>query len=135
MARANYFYYGTKKDGQKYPKKGFLRERDYGIPDGCKKVLVYNIILSKEDVEKYNLVNLNSDFNMLTRRRIACGITQKELAKTTGLSVRTIQGWELYGISGAALSKAYRVAKVLGCTMEDLLDEEDLNWKLEADQE
>lgn len=131
MARVNYFYYGKKTDKQKYPKDGFLRERTYDVPDGCVSVLVYNKILGVDEVKKHDLVDMNSKYKVLTIKRVAVGITQRELARMTGISVRTIQGWELNGMSGATLSKAYLVAKTLGCGIEELLDEEDKN---EVDQ-
>ena len=117
--------YGIKTENQKYPKSGFLRVRDYDLPEGCARVLVYATLLTDEEVKKYGLVDLNPPAKNLTKMRVKVGMKQTELARVSGVPLRTIQGWELNGMAGAALSKAYKIAKALGCQIEDLLDEED----------
>lgn len=60
----------------------------------------------------------------LKARREAAGISQAELAKKTGISVRVIQNYEqgTRPLNGARAITVYRLAKALGCTVEDLLD-------------
>lgn len=126
MSRFKYQRYGLLSKGS-LPKNGFIRFED-NIPDGYYAVAVYNRMLSEKEVKRYKLTDLNSNVNKLTRQRLLAGMKQNELAELTELSIRTIQGWELNGIGGAAVNKVYRVSKVLSCSIEDLIDDEDLNW-------
>ena len=61
----------------------------------------------------------------LKRIRTAYGCSQRELAEMSGVSLRSIQMYEQRhkDINKAQSDSLYRLAKVLGCTMEDLLDE------------
>ena len=61
--------------------------------------------------------------NKLSERRKAAGMTQPELAEAAGVSVRVLQDYEqgrrpLNGIHGITL---YKLAKAVGCEIEDLL--------------
>ncbi|MGN0483966.1 MAG: helix-turn-helix transcriptional regulator [Lachnospiraceae bacterium] len=60
----------------------------------------------------------------LKRIRTAYGITQAELAKCSGVNLRSIQMYEQKNknINKASADTLYRMAKVLGCTMEDLIE-------------
>ena len=60
----------------------------------------------------------------LKRMRTAIGITQAELAKRSGVSLRSIQMYEQRNkdINKASLESVCRLAKVLGCTAEDLIE-------------
>lgn len=60
----------------------------------------------------------------LKRIRTAYGCTQAELAKRSGVSLRSIQMYEQRNkdINKASVDTIYRIAKVLGCTMEDLVE-------------
>ncbi len=60
----------------------------------------------------------------LKRLRTAYGCTQAELAKKTDVSLRSIQMYEQRNkdINKASADTLYRIAKVLGCTMENLLE-------------
>jgi DNA-binding XRE family transcriptional regulator len=60
----------------------------------------------------------------LKRIRAAYGITQLELAKKAGVSLRSIQMYEQRNkdINKANAETIYRIAKVLGCAMEDLIE-------------
>ncbi len=61
----------------------------------------------------------------LKRTRNAIGYSQKQLAELSGVSLRSIQMYEQRqkDINKAQSDSLYRLAKVLGCTMEDLLEE------------
>ena len=138
--RYNYYEYGITKENQKYPKTAFVRIRNFDVPEGCVAVILYDKLLDDETVEKYGLINLNRKMRKLTLYRVRFGMTQAELSHLTGISLRTIQGWEIKGMGGAALEKAYRVAKVLKCDVSDLLEDEEKIWtvkddKTEADQD
>ena len=60
----------------------------------------------------------------LKRIRTAYGCTQAELAKRSGVSLRSIQMYEQRNkdINKASFEAVYSLAKVLGCTMEDLIE-------------
>lgn len=60
----------------------------------------------------------------LKRIRTAYGITQAELAKMADVSLRSIQMYEQRNkdINKANAETIYRIARVLGCSMEDLLE-------------
>ena len=60
----------------------------------------------------------------LKRIRMAYGCTQAELAKQSGVSLRSIQMYEQRrkDINKASVETLYSIAKVLGCTIEDLIE-------------
>lgn len=60
----------------------------------------------------------------LKRIRTAYGFTQAELARCSGVGFRSIQMYEQRNknINKASVDTIYRLAKVLGCTMEDLIE-------------
>ena len=60
----------------------------------------------------------------LKRIRTIYGCTQAELAKKAGVSLRSIQMYEQRNknINKANADSLYSIAKVLGCTMEDLME-------------
>ena len=59
----------------------------------------------------------------LKRIRTAYGCTQAELAQLSGVSLRSIQMYEQRNkdINKASVDTVYRLAKTLGCAMEDLI--------------
>ena len=60
----------------------------------------------------------------LKRIRTAYGFTQAELSRTSGVSLRSIQMYEQRNknINKASVDAVYSLARVLGCTMEDLIE-------------
>lgn len=60
----------------------------------------------------------------LKRIRKKYGITQGELAKRSGASLRSIQMYEQRkkNINKASVDSIYQIAKVLGCSVEDLIE-------------
>jgi DNA-binding transcriptional regulator YiaG len=60
----------------------------------------------------------------LRRIRTTYGCTQSELSKRSGVSLRSIQMYEQRNkdINKASAATLYRLTKVLGCTMEDLIE-------------
>ncbi len=60
----------------------------------------------------------------LKRIRTSYGCTQAELAKRSAVSLRSIQMYEQRNkdINKASAETLYRISKVLGCTIEDLLE-------------
>ena len=60
----------------------------------------------------------------LKRIRSAYGCSQSELAEKSGVSLRSIQMYEQRNkdINKASVDTVFRLAKALGCTMEDLIE-------------
>ena len=60
----------------------------------------------------------------LKRVRAAYGCSQSELARRSGVSLRSIQMYEQRNkdINKASAETLYRISRALGCTMEDLLE-------------
>lgn len=60
----------------------------------------------------------------LKRIRTAYGCSQRQLAEMSGVNLRCIQMYEqkIKDINKAQSSSLYRLAKTLGCSMEDLLE-------------
>lgn len=63
--------------------------------------------------------------NKLKQRREAAGMTQADLAKATGISVRVIQNYEqgTRPLNGARVITVKHIADAIGCSIEDLIDE------------
>ena len=74
-------------------------------------------IADKRIKEHFNDTNLK-------RIRAAYGCSQAKLAKLSGVSLRSIQMYEQRkkNINKGSADALYNIAKVLGCTMEDLLE-------------
>lgn len=60
---------------------------------------------------------------MLKNIRKAKGMTQKDLARKSGCSLRQIIDWEQRGVEHGVVGNVMRVCRVLGCTIDDLLRE------------
>lgn len=75
------------------------------------------------DVVDARLKEYFSETN-LKRIRTTFNITQAELAERSEVSLRSIQMYEQRNkdINKASAESLYRIAKVLGCTMEDLIE-------------
>lgn len=71
-----------------------------------------------ERIKKYSPATKLKDI------RISYGCTQAELAQRSGASLRSIQMYEQRNknINKASAETLYRISKVLGCTIEDLLE-------------
>ena len=80
-------------------------------------------ILKFVDIVDERLKQVFSDTN-LKRLRMAYGCTQAELAQKANVSLRSIQMYEQRkkDINKASAETLYRLAKVLGCEMEDLIE-------------
>lgn len=64
----------------------------------------------------------------LKERRQALGLSQSQFASRAGINVRKLQDYEQghSSINKAAGETIYKLAKALDCTMEDLLDLEQI---------
>ena len=65
-----------------------------------------------------------TDETKLKKIRDAAGLSQSELSKKAGVSLRSIQMYEQRNkdINKASAETVHRLAKVLGCTVEDLIE-------------
>lgn len=61
----------------------------------------------------------------LKKRRAYALMTQEQLAEAAGISSRTVKKMEAKGVGGSPARQVAKVARCLGCTVEDLIGEED----------
>lgn len=59
--------------------------------------------------------------NSFKNHRIESGLTQQQLADKTGVSLKTIQFWELHGTKSAKASSLANAADVMGTTITEIL--------------
>lgn len=71
--------------------------------------------------ERYNSVCLETNLKRIRKNR---GVSQAELSRLSGVSLRSIEMYEqkVNNIDKAQAGTLYRLSRVLGCTMEDLLE-------------
>lgn len=71
--------------------------------------------------KKYNAVNPETRLKTIRENR---GISQSELAKLSGVKLRSIQMYEqkVNDIDKAQAGTVYKLSRILGCTVEDLLE-------------
>lgn len=131
------------------PRDTFMRSKEYWIGwavayyqwySGRKYSDIFNVI-SFEDLQKMYHTLHEADISKfvdiadqkmreyfsetnLKRIRTAYGCTQAELSDRSGVSLRSIQMYEQRNkdINKASVVSVYCLAKVLGCTIEDLLE-------------
>ena len=77
------------------------------------------------DLAESKMLEYFKDTN-LKRIRNAYGCSQSQLAKRSGVSLRSIQMYEQRNkdINKASAETLYRLSKVLGCSIEDLLEKQ-----------
>jgi transcriptional regulator with XRE-family HTH domain len=63
--------------------------------------------------------------NNIKALRTASGFTQQELADKAQISKRTVEEWEANRKPPTDVYKLHRIAKVLGCTIEALINFEE----------
>ena len=71
--------------------------------------------------KKYNATEQETRLKTIRENR---GVSQTELAKLSGVSLRSIQMYEqkVNDIDKAQARTVYKLSRVLGCTVEDLLE-------------
>jgi transcriptional regulator with XRE-family HTH domain len=65
----------------------------------------------------------------LYERRKAAGLSQRELAKQAGISLRTFQRIERLDVDNPPIRYLTNCAIVLGCELEDLVEPAWREWK------
>ena len=81
-------------------------------------------------VETVNaIIKNNSSSSKLQTQRKICNISQSELSQKSGISLRTIQQYEIKAkdINKTATMTLLKLSRVLGCKIEDLLEYEFTN--------
>lgn len=75
--------------------------------------------------KKYNAIEQETRLKTIRENR---GISQTELAKLSGVKLRSIQMYEqkVNDIDKAQVGTIYKLSRVLGCTIEDLLENPEL---------
>lgn len=121
MARFKYYRYARRADNG-LPKKGFIRFEEYGVPDEYHSIAVFERMLSEAEMKRFGLIDLNEPVKKLTRIRVSACMKQSELSEITGISTRTIQGYELNGMNGASFRNVILIAKALRCNVMDLAE-------------
>ena len=91
--------------------------------------IVIRIPIHEADISKFvdvidSLIKETFSITNLKRIRTAYGVTQAELAQKAGVTLRSIQMYEqrYKDINKASAETLYRLAKILGCSMEDLIE-------------
>ena len=67
---------------------------------------------------------IEGNMTPVDRRLVEIGMTRAALARMSGVPLRTLENWSNRTIKSPNVYQFYRVAKVLGCSMEDLLEPE-----------
>lgn len=67
---------------------------------------------------------IEGNMTPIDRRLVDIGMTRATLARLSGVPVRTLENWSSRTRKSPNVYQFYRVAKVLGCSMEDLLEPE-----------
>lgn len=65
--------------------------------------------------------------NNIKKLRMAAGLTQKQLAEQANIPRRTLEDWELFKTKAVDVYKLHRIAVVLECSIEDLINFDDVN--------
>jgi transcriptional regulator with XRE-family HTH domain len=65
----------------------------------------------------------------LFERRKAAGLSQRELAKRTGISLRTLQRMERLEVDNPPIRYLVNCAIALGCELEELIEPAWRKWK------
>lgn len=64
----------------------------------------------------------SEDMTPMDKLCVEKGITRRELARQSGVPIRTIEGWAKRTRTSPNVYQLYKVAQVLGCHIEDLLE-------------
>lgn len=113
MAKEKTYRYKINNPSGSIPQEGVVE----------KDVLIMPRLMRPKELKKYSLDDLNHGFKKLTIFRSSVGMKQSTLAELTGLSIKTIQSWEIRGMNEAKAISAVKVADALKCSVKDLMEE------------
>lgn len=69
-------------------------------------------------------ITMTDNMTPIDKKCIEKGITRKELSAQSGVPIRTLEGWANRTRSNPNVYQLYKVARVLGCHIEDLIEPE-----------
>lgn len=78
---------------------------------------------------------IEGNMTPIDRRLVDIGMTRATLSKLSGVPVRTLENWSSRTRKSPNVYQFYRVAKVLGCSVEDLLEPELLEGRPQEGQD
>lgn len=81
-------------------------------------------------------ITIKDDMTPLEKMIVDRGMSRTELAKQSGVPLRTLETWAHRQRIPTNVYQLYKVSQVLGCTIEDIIEPELLDaTALEAQQE
>ncbi len=69
-------------------------------------------------------ITIKDDMTPLEKMIVERGMTRTELAKQSGVPIRTLETWAHRQRIPTNVYQLYKVAKVLGCAIEDIIEPE-----------
>ncbi len=69
-------------------------------------------------------LTMKEDMTLIDRKCIEKGISRRELARRSGVPVRTLEAWAVRKRLPRDVYQLYKVAQALGCYIEDLIEPE-----------
>lgn len=69
-------------------------------------------------------LTMKEDMTLIDRKCIEQGISRRELARRSGVPVRTLEAWAVRKRLPRDVYQLYKVAQTLGCHIEDLIEPE-----------
>jgi len=69
-------------------------------------------------------LTMKEDMTLIDRKCIEKGISRRELARRSGVPVRTLEAWAVRKRLPRDVYQLYKVAQALGCHIEDLIEPE-----------
>ena len=67
---------------------------------------------------------MRADLTPVDKRSIEKGISRSELSRQSGVPIRTLESWANRSRKSPDVYQLYKVAKVLDCHIEDLIEPE-----------
>lgn len=69
-------------------------------------------------------LTMKEDMTLIDRKCVEQGISRRELARRSGVPVRTLEAWAVRKRLPRDVYQLYKVAQSLGCHIEDLIEPE-----------
>ncbi len=80
-------------------------------------------------------LTMKEDMTLIDRKCIEKGISRRELARRSGVPVRTLEAWAVRKRLPRDVYQLYKVAQALGCHIEDLIEPELAETQKEGPEE
>lgn len=69
-------------------------------------------------------MTMTDDMTPIDKKCIEKGITRADLSRMSGVPIRTLEGWAKRARTNPNVYQLYKVAQVLECHIEDLIEPE-----------